>query len=127
MQAKLQGRRQELTQTTPDRSVDDEAVYYKVAGECPKGRVYNLRSLGRKKRRYVDTDASTSQENKCEEGVDWRDGGGVEAKGGAVRPIERRRQRRGEKEVMGANDEEKGDGDGLVVAAARRGGRQWLQ
>ncbi|KAK9121775.1 hypothetical protein Syun_019392 [Stephania yunnanensis] len=38
-----------------------EAVYYKVAGECPKGRVYSLRSLGRKKRRYVDPDASTSQ------------------------------------------------------------------
>ncbi|KAK9141098.1 hypothetical protein Scep_010779 [Stephania cephalantha] len=50
-----------LTQTTPDQPVDDEAVYYKVAGECPKGRVYSLRSLGRKKRRYVDPDASTSQ------------------------------------------------------------------
>ncbi|KAK9095116.1 hypothetical protein Scep_026585 [Stephania cephalantha] len=59
--AKLQRRRQELTQTTPDQQVDDEAVYYKVAGECPKGRVYSLRSLGRKKRRYVDPDASTSQ------------------------------------------------------------------
>ncbi|KAK9087747.1 hypothetical protein Syun_030141 [Stephania yunnanensis] len=34
--AKLQRRRQELTQTTSDQSVDDEAVYYKVAGECPK-------------------------------------------------------------------------------------------
>ncbi|KAK9100085.1 hypothetical protein Scep_023515 [Stephania cephalantha] len=41
--------------------LDDEAVYYKVADECPKGRVYSLRSLGRKKRRYVDPDASTSQ------------------------------------------------------------------
>ncbi|KAK9089161.1 hypothetical protein Scep_028243 [Stephania cephalantha] len=48
-------------QTTPDQSVDDEAVYYKVAGECPKGCVYSLRSLWRKKRRYVDPDASTSQ------------------------------------------------------------------
>ncbi|KAK9148017.1 hypothetical protein Scep_006774 [Stephania cephalantha] len=38
-QAKLQMRRQELTQTTPDQPVDDEAVYYKVAGECPKGYV----------------------------------------------------------------------------------------
>ncbi|KAK9118976.1 hypothetical protein Scep_017069 [Stephania cephalantha] len=37
-EAKLQRRRQELTQTTPDQPVDDEAVYYKVAGECPKGR-----------------------------------------------------------------------------------------
>ncbi|KAK9167354.1 hypothetical protein Scep_002545 [Stephania cephalantha] len=59
--AKLQRRRHELTQTTPDQPVDDEAVYYKVAGECPKGRVYSLGSLGRKKRIYADPDASTSQ------------------------------------------------------------------
>ncbi|KAK9098441.1 hypothetical protein Syun_025486 [Stephania yunnanensis] len=59
--AKLQKRRQELTQTTPDQPVDDEEVYYKVAGDCPKGCVYSLRSLWRKKRRYVDHDASTSQ------------------------------------------------------------------
>ncbi|KAK9151618.1 hypothetical protein Syun_009927 [Stephania yunnanensis] len=49
-----------LTQTTPDQLVDDEAVYYKVASECPKGRVYGLGSLGRKIRRYADPDASTS-------------------------------------------------------------------
>ncbi|KAK9098968.1 hypothetical protein Syun_026013 [Stephania yunnanensis] len=61
MQAKLQRRRQELTQTTPDQPVDDEAVYYKVAGDCPKGCVYSLRSLWRKKRRYTDANASTSQ------------------------------------------------------------------
>ncbi|KAK9142507.1 hypothetical protein Syun_011907 [Stephania yunnanensis] len=61
IEAKLQRRRQELTQTTPDQPVDDEAVYYKVAGECHKGRVYGFGSLGRKKRRYVDADASTSQ------------------------------------------------------------------
>ncbi|KAK9151128.1 hypothetical protein Syun_009437 [Stephania yunnanensis] len=59
--AKLQRRRQELTQTTPDQLVDDEVVYYKVAGECLKGRFYSLWSLGRKRRRYVDPDASTSQ------------------------------------------------------------------
>ncbi|KAK9151213.1 hypothetical protein Syun_009522 [Stephania yunnanensis] len=59
--AKLQRRSQELTQTTPDQPVDDEVVYYKVAGDCPKGCVYSLRSLWRKKRRYVDPDASTSQ------------------------------------------------------------------
>ncbi|KAK9158295.1 hypothetical protein Scep_004869 [Stephania cephalantha] len=59
--AKLKRRRQELTQTTSNQPVDDEAVYYKVAGECPKGRVYGLGSLGRKKRRYADADASTSQ------------------------------------------------------------------
>ncbi|KAK9143049.1 hypothetical protein Syun_012449 [Stephania yunnanensis] len=62
LKAKLQRKRQELTQTTPDQPVDDEAVYYKVAGDCPKGCVYSLRSLWRKKRRYVDPDASTSQE-----------------------------------------------------------------
>ncbi|KAK9166922.1 hypothetical protein Scep_002113 [Stephania cephalantha] len=49
MQAKHQRRRQELTQTTPDQPLDDEAVYYKVAGDCPKGCVYSLRSLWRKK------------------------------------------------------------------------------
>ncbi|KAK9112114.1 hypothetical protein Scep_019633 [Stephania cephalantha] len=36
-------------------------MYYDVAGECPKGRVYGLGSLGRKKRKYVDPGASTSQ------------------------------------------------------------------
>ncbi|KAK9081717.1 hypothetical protein Syun_030763 [Stephania yunnanensis] len=58
---KLQRRRLELTQATPDQPVDDEAVYLNVAGECPKGRVYDLGSLGRKKRRYVDPGASMSQ------------------------------------------------------------------
>ncbi|KAK9127896.1 hypothetical protein Syun_016693 [Stephania yunnanensis] len=58
--AKLQRRLRELTQTTPDQPVDDEEVYYKLAGECPKGRVYGLGSLGIKKRRYADVDASTS-------------------------------------------------------------------
>ncbi|KAK9086667.1 hypothetical protein Syun_029061 [Stephania yunnanensis] len=57
----LQRRRQELTQTTPDQPVDNEAVYYKVSGDYPKGCVYSLRSLWRKKRIYVDPDASTSQ------------------------------------------------------------------
>ncbi|KAK9125527.1 hypothetical protein Scep_014373 [Stephania cephalantha] len=59
--AKLQRRRRELTQATPNQPVDDEVVYYNVAGECPKGRVYGLASLGRKKRRYADPGASTSQ------------------------------------------------------------------
>ncbi|KAK9166221.1 hypothetical protein Scep_001412 [Stephania cephalantha] len=59
--AKLQRRRLELTQATPDQPVDNEAVYFNVAGECPKGRVYDLESLGRKKRRYPDPGASTSQ------------------------------------------------------------------
>ncbi|KAK9121089.1 hypothetical protein Syun_018706 [Stephania yunnanensis] len=59
--AKHQRRHQELTQTISDQLLDDQAVYYKVAGDCPKGCVYSLRSLWRKKRRYVDPDASTSQ------------------------------------------------------------------
>ncbi|KAK9099134.1 hypothetical protein Syun_026179 [Stephania yunnanensis] len=50
-----------ILHTTPDQPVDDEAVYYNVASECPKGRVYGLGSLGRKKRIYVDPDASTSR------------------------------------------------------------------
>ncbi|KAK9166526.1 hypothetical protein Scep_001717 [Stephania cephalantha] len=58
--AQLQSRRQEMTQTTLDQSVDDEAVYYDVANDCPKGRVYGLRLLGRNKRRYADLGASTS-------------------------------------------------------------------
>ncbi|KAK9114741.1 hypothetical protein Syun_021538 [Stephania yunnanensis] len=58
---RLQRRRLELTQATPDQPVDDEAVYLNVPGECPKGRVYGLGSLGRKKRRYANPGASTSQ------------------------------------------------------------------
>ncbi|KAK9087283.1 hypothetical protein Syun_029677 [Stephania yunnanensis] len=43
-EAKHQIRRhQELTQTTPDQPLDDEAVYYKVAGDRPKGCVYSVR------------------------------------------------------------------------------------
>ncbi|KAK9089030.1 hypothetical protein Scep_028112 [Stephania cephalantha] len=61
MQDKLQRRRLELTQATPEQPVDDEAVYLNMAGECPKGRVYGLGSLGRKKRRYADPGARTSQ------------------------------------------------------------------
>ncbi|KAK9111423.1 hypothetical protein Scep_018942 [Stephania cephalantha] len=41
--------------------VDNEVVYLNVAGECPKGRVYGLGSLGRKKMRYARSGASTSQ------------------------------------------------------------------
>ncbi|KAK9098629.1 hypothetical protein Syun_025674 [Stephania yunnanensis] len=44
-----------------DQSMDDEAVYLNVAGECSKGRVYGLGSVGRKKRRYGDPGASTSE------------------------------------------------------------------
>ncbi|KAK9128302.1 hypothetical protein Syun_017099 [Stephania yunnanensis] len=58
---RLRMRRLELTQATPDQPVDYEAMYFNVAGECPKERVYSLGSLGRKKRRYADPGASTSQ------------------------------------------------------------------
>ncbi|KAK9107675.1 hypothetical protein Syun_023686 [Stephania yunnanensis] len=58
---RLQRRRLELTQATPDQPVDDEAVYLNVEGECPKERVYGLGSLGRKNRRYADPGACTSQ------------------------------------------------------------------
>ncbi|KAK9135397.1 hypothetical protein Syun_014727 [Stephania yunnanensis] len=56
-----QKRRQELTHTTSDHPLDDKAVYYKVAGDCPIGCVYSLRSFWRKKRIYVDPNASTSR------------------------------------------------------------------
>ncbi|KAK9166408.1 hypothetical protein Scep_001599 [Stephania cephalantha] len=59
--AKLQRRRQELTQATPDQPVDDEAMYYNVAGKCPRGCVYGFGSSGRKKRRFADPGAITSQ------------------------------------------------------------------
>ncbi|KAK9167086.1 hypothetical protein Scep_002277 [Stephania cephalantha] len=48
-------------QTTPDQAVDDEACTTRWRVICPKGCVYSLRSLWRKKRRYVDPDTSTSQ------------------------------------------------------------------
>ncbi|KAK9098522.1 hypothetical protein Syun_025567 [Stephania yunnanensis] len=59
--AKLQRRRLEPTQATLDQPVDDEAMYFNVAGECPKGRVCGLGFLVRKKRKYADPGASTSQ------------------------------------------------------------------
>ncbi|KAK9102186.1 hypothetical protein Sjap_019440 [Stephania japonica] len=57
----LRSGRREATRATPEQSVDDEAVYLNVAGECSKGRVYGLGSVGRKKRRYGTPGASTSQ------------------------------------------------------------------
>ncbi|KAK9085600.1 hypothetical protein Sjap_026011 [Stephania japonica] len=49
--AQLESRRQELTQATLDRPVDEMALYYDMVGDCTKGRVYGLRSLGSMKRR----------------------------------------------------------------------------
>ncbi|KAK9163894.1 hypothetical protein Syun_004796 [Stephania yunnanensis] len=60
--AKLVRRREEHTQATPDRPIDEEELYYDAAGICPKGRVYGLGSLARKNKRYADPGASTSQE-----------------------------------------------------------------
>ncbi|KAK9091995.1 hypothetical protein Syun_026906 [Stephania yunnanensis] len=61
--AKLVRRREEHTQATLDQLIDEEQLYYDAAGVCPKGSVYGLRSLARKKRRYADLGASTSQES----------------------------------------------------------------
>ncbi|KAK9085905.1 hypothetical protein Sjap_026316 [Stephania japonica] len=72
---RLQSRRQELTQATPEQSVDDEAVYLNVAGECSKGRVYGLGSVGRKKRRYGTPGASTSRRADVDSSLGGRRGG----------------------------------------------------
>ncbi|KAK9087526.1 hypothetical protein Syun_029920 [Stephania yunnanensis] len=127
--AKLQRKCRELTQTTPDQSVDDEAVYIKVAGECPKGHVYNLRSLGRKKRRYVDPDASTSQVLAqrgmgnfmiLRSGRRVRNGEGSEVRGrGAVKSTERWRATEG---LDGGLDRRRDGGQGLGIRNEGRGG-----
>ncbi|KAK9157037.1 hypothetical protein Scep_003611 [Stephania cephalantha] len=67
--AQLQRRRQELTQATPNQPVDNEMVYYDVVGGCPKGRVYDLESLGRKMRKYADPGGSTSQVSSMNKGI----------------------------------------------------------
>ncbi|KAK9123619.1 hypothetical protein Sjap_013221 [Stephania japonica] len=59
--AQLKRRRQELTQATPDHPVDEMALYYDMVGDCPKGRVYSIGSLGNRKRSYDELGASTSQ------------------------------------------------------------------
>ncbi|KAK9140479.1 hypothetical protein Scep_010160 [Stephania cephalantha] len=60
--AELVRRREEHTQATPERSIDEKQLYYDVAGECSKGRVYGLVSLAKRKRRYEDLGARTSRE-----------------------------------------------------------------
>ncbi|KAK9119031.1 hypothetical protein Scep_017124 [Stephania cephalantha] len=55
-------RRQEHTQATPDQAIDEEQPYYDVVEVYPKRRVYGLKSIARKKRRYADLGASTSQQ-----------------------------------------------------------------
>ncbi|KAK9144303.1 hypothetical protein Sjap_004206 [Stephania japonica] len=42
--------------------MDEMALHYDVVGDCPKGRVFGLGSLGSWKRKYDDLGASTSQE-----------------------------------------------------------------
>ncbi|KAK9105157.1 hypothetical protein Scep_022001 [Stephania cephalantha] len=60
--AELVRRREEHTQATPNRSIDEKQLYYDAVGECSKERVYGLVSLAKRKRRYEDPDASTSRE-----------------------------------------------------------------
>ncbi|KAK9100722.1 hypothetical protein Scep_024152 [Stephania cephalantha] len=60
--AELVRRREEHTQATPDRPIDEKHLYYDAALECSKGRVYGLGSLAKRKRRYEDLGASTSRE-----------------------------------------------------------------
>ncbi|KAK9162939.1 hypothetical protein Syun_003841 [Stephania yunnanensis] len=60
--AKLVRRREQRTQDTLDQLIDEEQLYYDAVEECPKGRVYGLRSLAKRKRRY-DPSASTSRES----------------------------------------------------------------
>ncbi|KAK9104861.1 hypothetical protein Scep_021705 [Stephania cephalantha] len=61
-EAKLVRRHDEHTQATPDQPIDEEQLYYDTARDYPKGRVYGLGSLAKRKRRYADPSASTSQE-----------------------------------------------------------------
>ncbi|KAK9168749.1 hypothetical protein Syun_000889 [Stephania yunnanensis] len=75
---KLVRRRDEHIQATPDQSINKKQLYYDVAGDCPKGRVYRLRSLARKKRRCAYLGASTSHEpmqhdNDDRDNSDWVD------------------------------------------------------
>ncbi|KAK9148475.1 hypothetical protein Scep_007232 [Stephania cephalantha] len=53
---------EEHTQAIPDQPIDEKQLYYDAVGECSKGRVYGLKSLAKRKRRYEDPDASTSRE-----------------------------------------------------------------
>ncbi|KAK9142749.1 hypothetical protein Syun_012149 [Stephania yunnanensis] len=54
----------EHTRATPDQSIDEAQLYYDATWVCLKGRVYGLESLAKKKRRYANPGASTSQELK---------------------------------------------------------------
>ncbi|KAK9088872.1 hypothetical protein Scep_027954 [Stephania cephalantha] len=55
-------RREEHTQATLDQPIDEEQLCYDAAGDCLKRRVYGLGSLAKRKRRYEDPGANTSQE-----------------------------------------------------------------
>ncbi|KAK9085701.1 hypothetical protein Sjap_026112 [Stephania japonica] len=59
-QAKIERRREELTQATLDQHMDEIQLYYDTLGDYPKGRVYAFRSNCRKKRRFGYPGASTS-------------------------------------------------------------------
>ncbi|KAK9088806.1 hypothetical protein Scep_027888 [Stephania cephalantha] len=60
--SELLRRRDEHTQATPDRPVDEKQLYYDEARECSKGNVYGLGSLSKRKRRYEDLGTGTSRD-----------------------------------------------------------------
>ncbi|KAK9083888.1 hypothetical protein Scep_030359 [Stephania cephalantha] len=62
MLAEIVRRREQHTQATPDHLIDEDQLYYDAAGEYPKGCVYGLRSLAKRKKRYDDPGANTSRE-----------------------------------------------------------------
>ncbi|KAK9112707.1 hypothetical protein Scep_020226 [Stephania cephalantha] len=51
---------EEHTQATPDQPIDEEQLYYDAAGSAPKGRVYGLDHLLRRRGDMRDPGASTS-------------------------------------------------------------------
>ncbi|KAK9086902.1 hypothetical protein Syun_029296 [Stephania yunnanensis] len=53
--------REVLGKILSSKPVDDEVMYHDVVGDYPTRHVYGLKSLRRKKRRYADLGASTSQ------------------------------------------------------------------
>ncbi|KAK9150281.1 hypothetical protein Syun_008590 [Stephania yunnanensis] len=97
IKAKLQRKRLELTQTTPDQPVDDEAVYYKMdvmdvhnVGEMSDGEMWFTEKGG------MGTDEMRSAE---------KGGMGMNAEASS-RPRRRRRRRRRIGVVAEAEDEE---------------------
>ncbi|KAK9148991.1 hypothetical protein Scep_007748 [Stephania cephalantha] len=61
--AKLMRRGEEHTQATPDQPIDEKQLYYDVAGEYPKGRIYGLGPLAKRNKRNEDPGASKSRKS----------------------------------------------------------------